>query len=135
MKVINMKWLDFYKNEYIKTLDSFNQLRKSDCDVKVLCNGYTNMVNISCELMKLFINYQGLFQFENREIIKEAFYVGLINDGEKWINALTLADVCSSGEEKFNNLIISYCKDENFVIFESLNTIFKNYSEEYEKDS
>ncbi len=130
-----MKWLDFYKNEYKRTLDSFNHLRKSGCDVNVLCKDYTNLVNVSCELIKLFINYQGLFQFENREIIKEAFYVGLIKDGEKWINALTLAEVYSSGEEKFNNLILSYCKDENFVIFESLNTIFKNYSEGYEKDS
>lgn len=123
-----MKWLDFYKNEYIRTLDSFNHLRKSDCDVNVLCKDYTNLVNISCELMKLFINYQGLFQFENREIIKEAFYVGLIKDGEKWINALTLAEVYSSGEEKFNNLILSYCKDENFVIFEDLNITFNKYA-------
>ena len=130
-----MKWLDFYKNEYIRTLDSFNHLRKSGCDVSILCKDYTNLVNVSCELMKLFINYQGLFQFENREIIKEAFYVGLIKDGEKWINALTLAEVYSSGEDKFNNLILSYCQDENFVIFEDLNTTFKSYTEEYEQNS
>ena len=130
-----MKWLDFYKNEYIRTLDSFNQLRKSDCDVSILCKDYTNLVNVSCELMKFFINYQGLFQFENREIVKEAFYVGLIKDGEKWINALTLVEVYSSGEDKFNNLILSYCKDENFVIFEDLNITFKKYTEEYEQNS
>ena len=130
-----MKWLDFYKNEYIRTLDSFNQLRKSDCDVSILCKDYTNLVNVSCELMKFFINYQGLFQFENREIVKEAFYAGLIKDGEKWINALTLVEVYSSGEDKFNNLILSYCKDENFVIFEDLNITFKKYTEEYEQNS
>lgn len=127
-----MKWLNFYKNEYTKTLDSFNQLRKSDFDEHMLCKEYSKLVNISCELIKLFINYQGLFQFENREIIKEAFYVGLIKDGERWINALTLAEVYFSGEEKFNNLILSYCKDENFVIFDDLNSTFKNYVREYE---
>jgi len=130
-----MKWLDFYKKEYIRRLDSFNQLRKSDCDINVLCKNYTNLVNTSCELIKLFINYQGLFQFENREIIKEAFYVGLIKDGEKWINALTLAEVYSSGEDKFNNLILSYCTDENFIIFNDLSTTFKNYAEEYGNSS
>ena len=130
-----MKWIDFYKNEYIKVLDDFNQLRLNTSDVNILCVEYTNLVNTACELMKYFINYQGLFQFENREIIKEAFYVGLIKDGEKWINALTLAEVYSTGEENFNNLIVSYCKDENLVIFEDLNNTFFNYVREYERDS
>ena len=130
-----MNWIYFYKTEYRKTLENFNQLRKSDFDKKLLCKEYSNLINTSCELIKLFINYQGLFQFVNREIIKEAFYVGIIKDGERWINALTLAEVNSSGEEKFNNLMLSYCKDENFVIFEDLNITFKKYTEEYEQNS
>ena len=125
-----MKWINYYKNEYLKTFDKLNQLRGNNIDTSLLCEVYTNMVNTSCELIRLYINYQGLFQFEKREVIKEAFYVGIIKDGEKWINALTLAEVYDLGENKFNSLIISYCKDENFVIFEDLKTTFKNYTEE-----
>ena len=128
-----MKWLDFYNNEYKKVLNEVETLRNSDFDNEKICKEYVNLVNVSCELMKLFLNYQGLFQFEYREVIKEAFYVELISDGELWINALSLAEVYESSEkERFYPLIISYLQDENFYIFNKLKDRFDKIKAVYE---
>lgn len=130
-----MIWLDYYKQEFLKTFDKTNKLRKSDTNEDIMCAQYIEMFNSACTLIKMYLNYNGLFQFEPREVIKEAFYVELIEDGERWINALSLAEVYETGEKEFNSLILSYCEDENFVIYEHLKDKFKNYEEEYEKAS
>jgi len=38
--------------------------------------------------LKDFMRYQGIFQVETREIIKEAFYVEIIEDGQSWIDMM-----------------------------------------------
>ena len=38
--------------------------------------------------LKDYMRYQGIFQVETREIIKEAFYVEIIEDGQSWIDMM-----------------------------------------------
>lgn len=131
-----MMWLDYFEKDYKNILDKTIKLKNLNIDEDIVCSQYINMFISAYNLIKLYLNYNGLFQFEPREVIKEAFYVELINDGERWINALSLFEVYESGEHKeFNNLILSYCKDENFYIFEELKNKFEKIKEEYEKAS
>jgi len=127
-----MHWIDFYNNEYCIEFDKFNELRKNSNNKNMLCQKYTNIVSISCKLIKYYIHYQGLFLFDDREVIRKAFYTGLIKDGEKWINAVTLLKAYNySKQAEVENLIILYCNDENCKIFEDLKNTFKSLSEAY----
>lgn len=127
-----MVWIDYYKNNYLKILEEFKVYNNNKAEEDLLCSMYVKLFNSACELLKMYLNYQGLFQFENREVIKEAFSVELINDGERWINALSLAEVYESGEvENLKSLILFYCEDKNFYIFEELKNKFEKLKEEY----
>ena len=127
-----MNWLNYYNNVFLKQLEDTDRLRKN-AQEDILCDAYVKLFNTACELIKLYINYNGLFQFEKRDVVKEAFYVELIEDGEIWINALSLAEVYETEETKnFNNLILSYCADEYFSIFKKLKDKFEQIKEEYE---
>ena len=128
-----MRWLEYYKQEFLDIYESINTIRNKQGSEELLCADYVKMFNTSCELLKLYLNYNGLFQFEPREVIKEAFYVGLIEDGKRWINALSLAEIYKTGENSFNKLILQYCKDENFIIYDNLKKDFESLKEKYER--
>lgn len=126
-----MLWLNYY-NDYSAMLSEFNDMERPVTDSDFLCEKYIEVFNSACNLLKVFLNYNGLFQFENREIIKEAFSVGLILDGERWINALSLNEIYETGDfEEFKPLILSYCEPENFYIFNDLKKIFDMIKEDY----
>ena len=128
-----MDWLDYYNDIFIKKVKDFEELKQKNTNTETKCKNYIALFNSSCELIKLFLNYQGLFQYENREIIKEAFYVELIEDGERWINALSLSEIYKTEEkELFYPLILSYCEDDNFYIFYDLINKFEKLKDEYE---
>jgi len=128
-----MYWLTNYNKIFIPLYNKIQKMRKTCNDENLLCSEYINLFNCACELIKQYLNYNGLFQFENREVIKEAIYVELLCDGERWINALSLAEVYEGdGKEKFNSLILSYLSDENFYIYDVLVKTFNKIKEEYE---
>lgn len=128
-----MMWLAYYKKDFLNEFNKMNHMRNNNADENSLCAQYITLFGAACNLLKLYLNYNGLFQFEPREVIKEAFYTDLIKDGERWMNALALSEVYQSGEwEPFKKLILSYCEDENFFIFNDLNNVFRQIQEEYD---
>ena len=130
-----MSWIDYYKNTFCVTYNEISKNFNANIEEKVLCQKFIKLVDQSCELLKRFLNYNGLFQFENREVIKEAFSVELIEDGELWIDALQLFEAYKSEQEKFNSLIALFCKNGSFIIFKKLMKKFEKLTDNYEKNS
>ncbi len=127
-----MLWLDYYNNSFLRNWELFTNLQKKSNDKISLCNGYIELFFSACELIKLFLHYNGIFHFRNIEIIKEAYSIELIEQGEKWMNALFYVNEYKAGNsEQFASHILSYCKDENFIIFNDLKNKFEKLKEEY----
>lgn len=125
-------WLNYYKTTFLPKLEKIQSLRQKSFVNAEICSEYVDFVIISCTLLQYYLAYNGLFQFNNREIIREAFYVELIDDGQYWINSLSLAVIIKKyGYQRVKSLMSDYLKDDHFYIFENLNKNFEKYMEKY----
>jgi hypothetical protein len=67
-------------------------------------------------------------------VIREAFYVELIDDGEVWIEALFLFEACNEKKNTdFEKLCLEFYNDEKFSIFDNLYQKCKSLEDEHEK--
>ena len=46
------------------------------------------MFNSSVLLLRYYLKFNGIFYYENIDIIKEAYYLEIIEDGQSWIELL-----------------------------------------------
>ncbi len=119
-------WKKYFEDTYLKVLEETRGLISGSLDSATVCAGYVKLFRASCTLLKFYMAYNGLFQFENREIIREAFYIELIKDGDIWINALSLVEAGEiQGFDRVEKMILSYCSDEFFHIFDDLKAKFE----------
>ena len=132
----NMYMHDYFNNRYVKAYRKMKSLKNVE-----LVNGSTdkisaflNLMEVTCAFLKHYLNYQGLFQFDNWDVIREAFYVELIDDGDVWIEALFLFEACNEKNfTDFEKLCLEFYNDEKFSIFENLYQKFKHLEDKHEK--
>ncbi|MBS4759361.1 MAG: hypothetical protein KHX03_01525 [Clostridium sp.] len=142
--MILQDWRSFYSRFFLNDLDKMNHFRRQyfdinsdilpdDKNLEKLCLLYYTLFNSACFLLQCYLAYNGLIQYEQRAVIKEAFYVELIQDGETWIKALSLCEIIKvHGAEKLKSVIVKSLNDEYFKIFDDLKFVFSKKLEEYE---
>lgn len=124
----DLEKMNHFRKEYLNNSDSPN-----DKCLEELCLFYYTLFNSACFLLQCYLAYNGLVQYEQRAVIKEAFYVELIQDGATWIKALSLCEIIKiHGPEKLKSVIAKSLKDEYFKIFDDLKSVVSNKLEEYE---
>ena len=125
-------WRDSF-NEFSNNYKNFNEFRRQipklaeagalEPYLNIFCQNYCVLFNQAVDSIKYFLQEKGLFQKEKKLILSEAYYVELIDDGQIWVDALTLVDYYEAGKvtDALKNLIIVYSTDNYFKIFDKLN--------------
>ena len=125
-------WRDSF-NEFSKNYKNFNEFRGQipklaeagalEPYLNIFCQNYCVLFNQAVDSIKYFLQEKGLFQKEKKLILSEAYYVELIDDGQIWVDAMTLVDYYEAGKvtPSLKNLIIVYSTDNFFKIFDKLN--------------
>lgn len=76
---------------------------------------------LSWKTLKDFLNYEGIQVTFPREVIKQAFQNGLIEDGELWIRMLESRNMMSHAYDEAVAIEVSACIAESYVpAFEKL---------------
>ena len=133
-----MRWIEYFTKDFLNTYNKFFKICNSkNFNKSHLYNAYVNLVFTSCTLIMYYFNYNGLITNDKRYAIRTAYRYNLIQDGEKWINAYSLAEAYSGNikAQFVKQLILEYCSKENTVIFKDLKKIFENLVDEYEQNS
>lgn len=134
MEEIYQIWLNYYRIEFLPIFQEMCDIRlkNNSVDFGEICIKYAELVEKSCTLIQRFLSYNGLFQFNNSDVLREAFYVEFIDDGETWFDALSLSKVIKTNlSDTIKTLIIRYLDDDKFCIFNKLNYKFQELVTEY----
>ena len=126
MKTEYIHWEDYYTGEYKKVYDAmqlaYSQMIKANGgDARMLIEVTCNIYYASCCLLKFYLINNGFFSTTNREVLKHAFYINFITDGDEWIE---MGDLIYSREPVDIRYVVNFII-ENFSIFEKLNNKFK----------
>lgn len=135
-------WNVYYYSDFIKMYNEASQKRDlmlvssnqrlSQQDIEILVNIYTSLFGMSCDILKLYLTNNGIFQFDTREIIKESYYIEFIKNGEEWMNGLDLYEKLQSNDiEQYLPEFLNFYTN-CFYIFEDLKNTFKNMVKDYD---
>ncbi len=79
-------------SDYEKSLSRFNEAMHSNIDSDLLIDAtiqrFEFTFELSWKLMQSYLNYQGIVSVSPRQVIKEAFRLELLSDGDAWIDML-----------------------------------------------
>lgn len=127
-------WQEYYKNTFSNQYDLLNKKRESilinqnqiltNKIITDFCIDTVNLFRSACELMKLYLHNNGLFQFSKREIIKEMYYIGALSNGDEWMEWLNLYEnIITYNREKLQAKILDFSKEYHHI-FNKLNIEF-----------
>ena len=135
MKQNQILWKVYYKNTFTKIYRQICELQKQysksqsvdNNRLHELCSTYIECHDVSVNLMQYYMSYNGFFHYESSEIIKVAFAMDIINDGETWIDTDSLCFVQKKQPNAiFEKKILSYYDLPYFDIFTDLDKFFKD---------
>ncbi len=133
----NIRWKFRYEGDFKYKLDEFENLLsdfKKQLNNKDFINTenrerffelFKSLFDGSVRTLKDYLSYEGIFHSEPIDIIKEAFYVEIIKDGQVWINMLF--GIKSMFEETFPeiSMTIIECFENSYLpAFKQLDDFF-----------
>lgn len=77
-----------FEKSFLKLQDALDIVEPSDIEKAGIIQYFEISFELSWKLMKDYLFYLGYDVNSPRESIKRAFSIGLIDDGEEWLNAL-----------------------------------------------
>ena len=77
-----------FEKSFLKLQDALDIVEPSDIEKAGIIQYFEISFELSWKLMKDYLLYLGYDVNSPRESIKRAFSIGLIDDGEEWLNAL-----------------------------------------------
>ena len=77
-----------FEKSFLKLQDALDIVEPSDIEKAGIIQYFEISFELSWKLMKDYLLYLGYDVNSPRESIKRAFAIGLIDDGEEWLNAL-----------------------------------------------
>ncbi len=95
----NIRWKFRYDGDFrqkvLKLIDLVSEMQEKELSGnfdynqgRQIFNLFLSTFNGAVRTLKDYMRYQGIFQVDTREIIKEAFYVEIIEDGQSWIDMM-----------------------------------------------
>lgn len=119
-------WYHYFSNTFIEKNNNYQYLIKKIKDISYLSDeeksSYISetidMFNSSVLMLRYYLKFNGIFYYENIDIIKEAYYLEIIEDGQSWIELLfdiknieqIKADNKEEEEELLHNIVNKYAK-------------------------
>ena len=120
----NYNWYFYFTNTFIEKNNYYQNLIKNIEDISYLSDeekvSYIqetiDMFNTSVSLLKYYLKFNGIFYYENIDIIKEAYYLEIIEDGQSWIELLfdikniEQIKAYNKEDELLHNIVNKYAK-------------------------
>lgn len=103
-----------YKNALCRLIEALNLQDINDVIIDGIIQRFEFTFELSWKLMKEYLKHEGIEVNSPRSTIREAFSIGLIENGDKWISMLT-------DRNKTSHI---YDEDESREIYLSINNIY-----------
>ncbi|MBR1943195.1 nucleotidyltransferase substrate binding protein [bacterium] len=133
----NIRWKFCYEGDFLPKFKDM-QTAIEDIDDMIAKGMFDNAYQVkffkafkslfdgAVKTLKSYLRYQGIFQTEVLEVIKEAFYVEIIEDGQAWVDMLF--DTKDWAENNYKGLDIKarICIKERYLpVLNELNDFFQ----------
>ncbi len=79
-----IRFQDYYKNSFLPELEKAESILKSG-DTEVLRQEFIMLFGASFLLLKYYLQNNGLFQFREKDVLREAFSIEFLEHGEEWM--------------------------------------------------
>ncbi|TDT63342.1 nucleotidyltransferase substrate binding protein [Fonticella tunisiensis] len=103
-----------YKNALCRLIEALNLQDINDVIIDGIIQRFEFTFELSWKLMKEYLKHEGIEVNSPRSTIREAFSIGLIENGDKWISMLT-------DRNKTSHI---YDEDESREIYLSIKNIY-----------
>lgn len=103
-----------YKNALKRLMEALNFKEVNDIIIDGIIQRFEFTFELSWKLMKEFLEHEGIEANSPRSTIREAFKIGLIDNGDKWISMLT-------DRNKTSHI---YDEEESRAIYDNIREIY-----------
>ena len=90
------RYNDYYNTSFIPLLKDFKNYKTLDFaseDIqRQFCSNLVVLFETTYLLLKYFLQNNGLFQFKEIDVFREAFQIDFLENGEEWIKLIHFAD-------------------------------------------
>ena len=118
-EITYLHWEDYYQKTWKPKYDYMLDIKtKTSLSTKELHKILVDFYNATRILLITYLRNNGHFYNKNSMIIKVAFRIGFLEDGEGMI---IITDMLAHPDRYDREKIISYCLYEKFLVFESIN--------------
>lgn len=131
-----VRYQDYYENSFLPLYDDLKKCQVPEFNNDILhiqlCDKFVILFEAAYLLLKYYLHNNGLFQFNEADVIRECFYIEILQDGEEWMSALKLTQSLQS--DIYKSAYLSDVKDfieNHFYIFDKLK---ENFSERCKYD-
>ena len=81
-----INYRDYYKNTFLPEFEHAKDIFKQDFSTdkikRTMCDEFIILFGVSFLLIKYYLHNNGLFQFSETDVIREAFNIELLDHGE-----------------------------------------------------
>lgn len=121
---------NYYKDTFLPLFEEVtSECQTSGFQEKELCEKFVVLFETSFMLLKYYLQNHGLFQFLEADVLREAFTIELLDDGEEWMQVLEKVNNLqfSNPDEAKTKDFLEYLRT-HFYMFENLNQTFSDKS-------
>ena len=127
----DIRWEQRFSNygKALSLLEKFvSKADLSDMEEQGLIKAFEYTYELGWNTLKDYLEYQGILNMAgSRDVIREAFSAGLVNDGQGWMNMLVSRNQTShSYNEKTANEIADAVLNLYYDLFKALEATFEN---------
>lgn len=133
----DIRWKQRFENldkglqRLLKTQKAFSKTDEPDVVRIALIGAFMFTFELSWKTLKDFLNYEGVQVTYPREVIKQAFQNGLLEDGELWIHMLEARNIMSHAYDEAVAIEVSKSILEHYLpafkkLHQSLKTRLEN---------
>ena len=78
------KFEDYFKNTFVPKFERTESILNSAKD-DMLYEEFITLFGVSFLLLKYYLQNNGIFQFREKDVLREAFYIEFLEHGEEWM--------------------------------------------------
>jgi len=114
-------------NKAFKLLERTISIKEpNEAEIGGLIQFYETAFELAWKTLKDFLEAEGFIIKSPRETIKQAFQIGLIDNGEKWLEALDDRNLTPHiYDEKIAQLIVIRIRNNYFLLIKDIHSFFQ----------